>query len=145
VRVLVMAQDNIGFGGFGLRFVAALLLVLLTFNPSGWSFFHWVAAAIPDVTPLMALAGVALLIAWIVFLRATMRSLGVGGVLLALAFFGVLIWVVVWYGWLSMQNTRALVWIALVIVAAILSMGLSWSHIRRRLSGQADVDQVDER
>lgn len=140
-----MTQETLGFGGFGLRFVAALALVLLTFNPSGWSFFHWIAAALPDVTPPMALAALALLIAWIVFLRATMRSLGVGGVLLALAFFGVLIWVVVWYGWLSMQNTRALVWIALVIVAAILSMGLSWSHIRRRLSGQADVDEIDER
>jgi Family of unknown function (DUF6524) len=81
----------------------------------------------------------------VVFLRATMRSLGVGGVLLALAFFAVLVWVVVYYGWLSMQNTRAVIWIALVVIAAILSMGLSWSHIRRRLSGQADVDQVDER
>ncbi len=140
-----MAQDNIGLSGFGLRFATALALVLLTFNPSGWSYFHWTAAALPALTPPMALAGITLLIAWIVFLRATMRSLGVGGVLLALAFFGVLIWVAVWYGWLSMQDTRAIVWIALVIVAAILSMGLSWSHIRRRLSGQADVDQVDER
>lgn len=140
-----MTRETLGFGGFGLRFVAALVLVLLTFNPSGWSFFHWIAAALPDVTPPMALAAIVLLIAWIVFLRATMRSLGVGGVLLALAFFGVLIWVVVWYGWLSMQNTHALVWIALVIVAAILSMGLTWSHVRRRLSGQVDVDEIDER
>lgn len=140
-----MSQDNIGLGGFGLRFVAAVALVLLTFNPSGWSYLHWIAAAMPNVTPPMVLAGIALLIAWIVFLRATMRSLGLGGVLLALSFFGVLIWVVAWYGWLSMSNRGALVWIALLIMAAILSMGLSWSHIRRRLSGQADVDEVDGR
>jgi hypothetical protein len=56
----------------------------------------------------------------------------------------VLIWSVVWYGWLSLDDTGALVWVALVVIAAILSMGLSWSHIRRRISGQADVDQVDE-
>lgn len=140
-----MAQESLGLGGIGLRFAAALALVLLTFNPSGWSYFHWVQAALAEVTPPLVLAGLALLIGWVVFLRATLRSLGVGGVLLALAFFGVLVWVVVWYGWLSMQNTRALVWIALVIIAAVLSMGMSWSHIRRRLSGQADVDQVDER
>jgi hypothetical protein len=140
-----MAAESLGISGFGLRFVAALALVLLSFNPSGWSFYHWVAAAAPEITPPMALAAIALLIGWVVFLRATMRSLGVGGVLLALAFFAVLVWVVVYYGWLSMENTRAITWIALVVIAAILSMGLSWSHIRRRLSGQADVDQVDER
>lgn len=140
-----MAVESLGISGLGLRFVAALALVLLSFNPSGWSFYHWVTAAAPQITPPMALAGIALLIGWVVFLRATMRSLGIGGVLLALAFFAVLVWVVVYYGWLSMQNTRAVIWIALVVIAAILSMGLSWSHIRRRLSGQADVDQVDER
>jgi len=26
----------------------------------------------------------------------------------------------------------------------ILAVGMSWSHIRRRLSGQADMDDVDE-
>jgi hypothetical protein len=26
----------------------------------------------------------------------------------------------------------------------VLATGMSWSHIRRRLSGQADVDDVDE-
>jgi hypothetical protein len=139
-----MAQDNLGFGGFGLRFGAALLLVLLTFNPSGFSYFHWLREALPDVTPPTVLLGIALLIGWVVFLRATMRSLGVGGVLLALAFFGVLVWSVVWYGWLSLDDTGALTWVALIVIAAILSMGLSWSHIRRRLSGQADVDQVDD-
>jgi hypothetical protein len=139
-----MAQDNVGFGGFGLRFGAALLLVLLTFNPSGFSYFHWLRDSLSDVTPPTVLLGIALLIGWVVFLRATMRSLGVGGVLLALAFFGVLIWSVVWYGWLSLDDPGALSWVALIVIAAILSMGLSWSHIRRRLSGQADVDQVDD-
>jgi hypothetical protein len=141
---MTMAQDGIGFGGFALRFIAALALVLLTFNPSGFSYVHWLREALPDVTPPIVLLGIALLIGWVVFLRATMRSLGVGGVLLALAFFSVLIWSVVWYGWLSLDDTGALTWVALVVIAAILSMGLSWSHIRRRLSGQADVDQVDE-
>jgi Family of unknown function (DUF6524) len=30
------------------------------------------------------------------------------------------------------------------VVATILAIGMSWSHVRRRLSGQADVDDVDE-
>jgi len=31
------------------------------------------------------------------------------------------------------------------VAATILAIGLSWSHVRRRLSGQTDVDDVDER
>jgi hypothetical protein len=38
-----------------------------------------------------------------------------------------------------------MIWIGLVMVATILAIGMSWSHVRRRLTGQADVDDVDER
>ena len=138
-----MAEDQLGAGGFAVRFVTAIVLVLLTFNPSGWSYFHWVADGFPKITAVEALAGIALLIGWIVFVTATMRSLGGGGVLLTLAFFAALVWVVVDFGWLELRNTHALVWIALLVIAAILAMGMSWSHIRKRMTGQTDVDEVD--
>ncbi|MGB5773274.1 MAG: DUF6524 family protein [Sedimenticolaceae bacterium] len=32
----------------------------------------------------------------------------------------------------------------LVLLSAILAVGMSWSHIRRRLTGQIDVDEVDD-
>jgi hypothetical protein len=35
-------------------------------------------------------------------------------------------------------------WIVLVGLAAILTVGLSWSHIWRRLTGQYTVDDVDD-
>lgn len=138
-----MAEDQLGAGGFALRFAAAVVLVLLTFNPSGWSYFHWVADGFPKIDAVEALAGIALAIGWIVFATATMRSLGGGGVLLTAAFFAALVWVVVDFGWLELRNTRVLVWIALLVVAAILAMGMSWSHVRKRLTGQADVDEID--
>ncbi|MBV6423250.1 MAG: hypothetical protein NAOJABEB_01040 [Steroidobacteraceae bacterium] len=140
-----MADDSFSVGGVALRFVFALLLVALTFNPSGHSYFHWVAAGFPAIDAVKALAGIVLLIGWVVFLTATARSLGIIGVLLALAFFAALVWVAVQFGWLDTGNTRALTWIGLVVAAAILAMGMSWSHVRRRLTGQADVDEVDSR
>ena len=140
-----MADDTPGVGGFALRFAFALLLVLLTFNPTGHSYYHWLAAGFPAIDALKALAGIALLIGWVVYLGATLRSLGATGVLLALAFFAALVWVAVQFGWLDTGNTRALTWIGLVVAAAILAMGMSWSHVRRRLTGQADVDEVDSR
>lgn len=139
-----MTDETPGIGGLALRFAFALLLVLLTFNPTGRSYYHWIAAGFPAIDALKALAGVVLLIGWVVFLTATMRSLGATGVLLALAFFAALVWVAVQFGWLQAQ-ARIFVWIGLVVTAAILAMGVSWSHFRRRLTGQADVDEVDSR
>jgi hypothetical protein len=140
-----MAQDSVGLGGIFGRFLFALVLVLATFNPSGYSFYHWAATRLQDSPALVVLGGVVLLVGWAVFLRATMRSLGFFGVGLAVAFFAAVVWVAVSYGWLQLENTRLIIWIVLVIVAAVLALGMSWSHVRRRLSGQADVDEVDSR
>ena len=44
---------------------------------------------------------------------------------------------------LIVENYRTMTWLG--IKDTILAIGLSWSHVRRRLSGQVDVDDVDER
>jgi hypothetical protein len=90
--------------------------------------------------------GIGLLIAWIVFVRATMQSIGMIGVALMALFFGALIWLFVSWGWIDIAHSqRAFTWILLVIVSLVLTAGVSWAHIRRRLSGQATVDEVDQR
>ncbi|MCU0758746.1 MAG: DUF6524 family protein [Steroidobacteraceae bacterium] len=141
-----MSQESIGFSGILLRFLAAFALVFLSFNPTGWSYFHWASRAVPQgISPPVVLAGIALVIAWGVFVRATARSIGFVGALLWGALFAALVWTAVWYGWLSLENRGALTWIGLVVVAAILALGMSWSHLRRQMTGQADVDEVTER
>jgi len=141
-----MAQESIGVSGIALRFVSALALVLLTYNPTGWSYYHWVAKSIPaGVTPPVVLEGIALLIGWGVFVNATLRSIGMIGALLWGALFGALIWTAVFYNWLSLDDPGALTWVGLVVVAAILALGMSWSHLRKQMSGQADVDEISER
>lgn len=140
-----MAREEMGIGGAFIRMVMALLLVLATFNPTGYSYFHWVQPDFPKVDAVKALAGVVLLIGWVIFFRSTMRSLGLIGVILALLFFGALVWVAVQYGWLESGNTRVFVWIGLFVIAAILGVGVFWSHVRKRLTGQTDVDEVQSR
>jgi hypothetical protein len=44
----------------------------------------------------------------------------------------------------DLTNSTVLAWVLLTLVAAILALGMSWSHLKRRWSGQADVDDVDE-
>ena len=140
-----MPVDKFSFGSFGLRAAFALLLVLLTFNPTDYSFVHMIADGFPKITPVEAVCAVLLLIGWFVFLSATFRAIGLIGMVLALALFAALVWLVVSWGWISLQDKTALAWIALIILALILAIGMSWSHIYQRWSGQATVDEVDER
>jgi len=86
-----------------------------------------------------------LVIAWFVFLSATLRAIGLVGMALAVALFAALVWLVISWGWISLQDRNAIIWIALVILSLILAIGMSWSHLYQRWSGQATVDDVDEK
>lgn len=139
-----MADRGFNFAGFMIRWILALLLVFSTYNPSGYSWYHWLTEAETKIDPLIALAGVLLLIGWVIYVRASARSLGVIGALLALALFGTLVWALIHYQVVSLSNTTLLTYIVLVVISAVMATGLSWSHIRRRMSGQLDVDDRDE-
>jgi hypothetical protein len=130
------------------RFVFALLLVMLTWNPTRYSYVAWLKGQFEQPTgvwPLVALAGVLLLIGWIVYLRATARSLGPVGVVLAAGLSVVVVWILDFYKIVEFGRTQIVAWIVLVLVAAILAVGMSWSHLRRAWAGQVDVDDIDQR
>ena len=138
-----MAVKNITSRGVAIRFAVALVLVFSSYNPSGVSYYHWLAKLSPDSTVLAIFIGTALLIGWVVFLRATYRSLGVFGLMLTAAFFGSLLWLIIDWGLISGDDDKVISYIMLIILAGILTVGMSWSHIRKRMSGQADVDDVE--
>ena len=82
-------------GGFGLRLLFALALVGVTYSPSRFSFYHWVARDFPGIGPEQAVAGIVLLIGCVIYVRATLRSLGAVGIALAIALLLAGIWVLV--------------------------------------------------
>lgn len=136
-------NDEFDLMGLIWRLVFAIALVLLTFNPTGHSYYHWLADGFPSVQPVEAVAGIALLIAWVIFIRSTLAAIGRLGLVLLLAFFASVVWWVVSQGWLDPANRRAMAWVVLLVLGLVLGIGMSWSHIRRRMSGQASVDRVD--
>lgn len=139
-------EPGFGFGSLLLRLLFALLIVMLTFNPSGFSFLHWAKDAFlsSSLGPLHFLAGVALLIGWVVLVQATTQSLGMLGIALVAALFGVLVWILFFYDVVKTSSSSTIIWIILTGVAVILAIGVSWAHIRRRLSGQATVDEIND-
>ena len=131
-------------GSFVGRWIFALALVLGTYNPTQWCYYNWATAESTTFGPIVAIVGIVLLIGWIVFIRATFMSMGWLGITLGTALFGCLVWLMVDQGWLSLDSEGMIAWVVLVILSLILATGMSWSHIRRRMSGQFDVDEKDD-
>ena len=112
---------NLTSSGVALRFLFALLLVLLSYNPSGYSYFHWVYNSLSDVTPYIVIAGLILLIGWGVYIKATLNSLGIVGILVLAALFASLIWLFIYWGFLSVTDISAMAWVIEVLLAALLA------------------------
>lgn len=130
--------------GFFLRWLFALILLTATYNPTDWNYVRWVSTEWSTQMPLALLLGLLLFVGYIIYLRATLRSIGPFGMGLIIAIFAALIWVLSDFGLISLANPGVNTWLGLIALSLVLGIGLSWSIIRRRLSGQADVDEVDE-
>lgn len=136
-------KQEFKFVDFGWRFLFALLLVCLTFNSTGYSISHWLVAIFPKINPGFLVCALILAIGWGIYLRATLRSLGKVGLGLILLLIAALIWFFVDLGWLSLANFTLFSWVSNFAISIILAVGMSWSHVRRKLTGQMDVDDVD--
>lgn len=135
---------QITWSGIGMRFLLAITVVFGTYNPTGYSYFHWGMQGMPPFDPLKVVVGIVLLIGWVIFIRATMRSLGGVGLLLVAILCAALLWLFIDWGWINRESATAITYAALLIITFIMTVGMSWSHVRRRLSGQYDMDDVDE-
>ena len=129
---------------FLLRWLFAFVLLGLTYNPTGYSYVHWLSAGSFSPLSLLVLSGLFLCVGFIIYLRATIRSIGLFGMGLVLALVGAVFWVLYDLGALSLDDVTRNTWLALIAASFVLGIGLSWSHVRRRLAGQHDVDDLDD-
>jgi uncharacterized membrane protein YjgN (DUF898 family) len=127
-----------------MRWLFAFLLLAATYNPTEYNYARWVNSYGAQNLSIAVLVGLILLVGYIIYLRATVRSIGAFGMILVLALVVALVWVMYDFGLISLQDPTMNTWIGLVALATVLGIGLSWSHVRRYLSGQSDMDDVDE-
>ncbi|WP_341234843.1 DUF6524 family protein [uncultured Sulfitobacter sp.] len=130
--------------GFIIRWLCALALLTVTFNPTDYNYITWVRDYGHMNMSVAALLGLILFIGYVIYLRATLRSIGGFGMFLVLAVVGAGLWVLFDYGVLSLDNKDFNVWLGLLALSFVLGVGLSWSIVRRAVSGQADMDDVEE-
>ena len=136
--------SRIGPTGFLGRWALALVLVLGTYNPTGFSYVGWVFGENSGFGPGMAVVGILLLIGWIFVVKTTFDAIGWLGVILGGALFAAIIWGLVDLGWISMESRGLLTWLSLIVISLILAAGMSWSFFKRSLTGQLNVDDVDD-
>lgn len=129
--------------GFVVRWLFAFLLLSATYNPTDWNYVTWALGNFATQLPLVVLFGIILLIGYIIYLRATLRSIGPVGMVLVLALSGALLWVLWDFGLLDLTNPTLTLWLGLFSLSLVLGIGLSWSLVRRKLTGQTDVDDVE--
>ncbi|MEM1411734.1 MAG: DUF6524 family protein [Pseudomonadota bacterium] len=137
-------SNTVGPVGFFSRWLFSLLLVLGTYNPTGYSFIGWTLGEETEFGPLIVIVGLLLLIGWIFLVKTTFDALGWLGVTLGAALFAAIIWFFIDIGWISMESTGVLTWLVLIVISLILAAGMAWSFFKRRLTGQINVDDVED-
>lgn len=128
--------------GILLRWLGAFLLLAAIFNPSQWNYVLWARTSWGDQMPLIVFSGLILAVVAMVYVVATMRSIGILGAGIIAAIFGAGLWVLTDWGLLGLGNSALNVWLTILVLSLILGVGMSWSILRQRLSGQASVDEI---
>lgn len=129
--------------GILLRWLGAFVLLSLTFNPTRWNYVTWVQENFSSQMALSVFLGLLLGVGYMVYVVATLRSIGAFGIILVAAIFGAGLWVLHDWGLLSLENRNLNLWIGILALSLILGIGLSWSILRQKLSGQASVDEIE--
>jgi hypothetical protein len=125
----------------GPRTLFAIALVLLTWNPSGWSYADWALRDRASFDAVKAFFGVLLLGGWVFCLRAAWVSLGMIGLLLVAALLGTIVWMLVQFGVVQASDRHVMAWIVLVAAGIVLGVGVSWAKLRQRASGELETNQ----
>ncbi len=124
------------------RLIGALFLVFSTYNPSGFSVWHWMRAAWPEDWLLLVPLLFAYFAAYVLTLRVTYRSLRFPGILLTIAMIGAVIWIGVSAGVIPLANATDFRILLLYMFGALIAVGLCWSSAYFSLTGQVSVDDL---
>ena len=132
-------EKQLGWDGFLIRWLAMILLVFTTYNGSSFNFVTWILNGPWNQAPFMLCVGAVLGIAYLFVIRATAQSLGSTGTILFAALFAGIIWALVALGLITLNEHTVVLYAVLICIATLLAVGMSWSIIQRRITGQIDV------
>ena len=127
-----------------IRWCLCMGIVLGTYNPTARSFWPWVIEASVPLS-LKVLLGTLLVAAFAMLILTTLRAIGRIGVLILLVLVVSGGAVITDLGLIDLGLPGARMVLAETLLASFLTLGLCWSAIRTRLSGQVNSFDVSRR
>ena len=126
------------FGGVVARTLTVMLLVYGTYNPSGYSYYHWIIQTGGDRLASKLCVGIVIILGYIICINATIRSLGALLLTPGIILIGSIIWMLSSWGWIDLADATQRTLVLEGALVAIFSAGVPFSQIRFRLTGQKD-------
>lgn len=125
--------------GYLIRTLGCFLLLFATWNPTGYSYAAWIGGDDGTRLSVRVAVSVILLAIYAAYLRIAWVALGAAGTAAALA--------ILVTGYVSLRHVGLLApdapfwsgYLVLILASLVLSVGVSWSHFKRRISGQSHV------
>ncbi|GAB6057028.1 DUF6524 family protein [Desulfonatronum parangueonense] len=127
-----------------LRWMLIAGIILGTYNPSGRSYYHWATTADVEIS-LKISVGLILFALNMIFVRLTFRSMGLSGALVLTLVVTSVAVTLPRMGWVTLVNLDMFILYVILFFSFALTLGVSWSALRTRLSGQVDSDDISKR
>lgn len=127
--------------GYFVRLLTTMLVIFGGYNPTGYSYYHWLESDTGEWA-LKLFVGSILGVLLYVQLRAMWRSLRLIGIAILSSIIGSAIWVAVDLDLIRLVDTNERILVFQTAFAVLLGTGFCWSHIRYRLSGQLDSENI---
>ena len=124
------------WASFFIRWLAITALVFGTYNPSGYSYLHWLAEWQQEQLALKAAVGFVIAGLFWLMLVAAWLVLRLIGVVLLMAAIVLSLILTVWQLELIPATPASVQYLLLAMFATALTFAVSYAHIRFRLTGQ---------
>lgn len=133
-----------GFYSILLRWLLIATVIFGTYNPSGRSFFHWALESDVDLS-LKLSVGLVLLALNLTFVQLTFRALGTIGFLLLATCMISIAFTLIKLEFVSLYTWELIQLYIILFLTLALTIGVCWSAIRTRISGQVDSFDITRR
>lgn len=138
-----MTHGNFMVRYFLVRWLLCGFVVFATYNPSGYSLFHWLQSSGADDLAIKAVISIALFWTYITLLSIARSAIGASGLYTAIVAV-----ILLFYGLMDIDTSSEtllsfLRYIQLITLATALAFGVTWSKIRSTLIGQKSVRRLN--
>lgn len=126
------------------RWVLAVCVVFATYNTSGYSYYHWVTGSDTSNWTIKLFLGLILMTVYAVFAMVMWRGMGPVGIAAGIATLTTVVWILERWNLLSLTTHNTIATVVGFMLATVIGFGLSFMHLRTRLTGQTDTRDVNQ-